>query len=90
MFGLQMIAISQAVLHDHPVGLTIPENRKEYSGYFARGIDWNVRTDNMLTVVVVVADEKWDVKRANMCEQRKDMTFLVRMGFVLSINKDLL
>lgn len=53
-----MIAISQAVLHDHPVGLTIPENRKEYSGYFARGIDWNVRTDNMLTVVVVVADEK--------------------------------
>lgn len=52
-----MIAISQAVLHDHPVGLTIPENRKEYSGYFARGIDGNVGTDNMLTVVVV-ADEK--------------------------------
>lgn len=73
-----MIAESQAVLHDHPVGLTIPENRKECSGYFARGIYGNVRTDNILTVVVV-ADEKWDVKRANMCEQPKDVTFLVRM-----------
>lgn len=78
MFGLQTIAVSQAVLHDHPAGLTIPENRKEYSGYFARDIDGNVHTDNMLTVVVV-ADERWDVKRANMCEQPKDMTFLVRM-----------
>lgn len=57
MFGLQTIAVSQAVLHDHPAGLTIPENRKEYSGYFARDIDGNVHTDNMLTVVVV-ADER--------------------------------